>query len=631
MLFIIKFAKKYRAYVAALVAVSTLSLIGGLGDMSGLLGANTLGIGSSHAPFDGTVYPYVQTVDWTALTDSERELSFDMIRDSKKSNPYNYDEKRLGIDFKELDFSSKESDEIRNEKITYSVPYMGTYKLDGKAGTGSHAAVDIKLLMRTPIVSVANGVVTDVQEKPSGFGKYVVVRHDNVPSVDNPNVMTTYFSSYSHLDGWNVAVGQEVKKGEQIGWSGNTGTSTTPHVHFQIDKADAPFHPYWPFTTADMQQAGVSFYEAINTGLGAENGRRYTVNPLDFVQSNLRFAGSEAGQSDDVLTPNIDTPEGDEGKVKPTNPFITSNNDNRDIVLKPDEETTKIVVEEDKDFKYENDLVFETPKTVLLGETVDIKAVVNNEYLLASNIEVQNAKIGTNLRSDLQYSSNFNGGENVVEFRPRELGRYVLEAEMDGQKYESEVIEVRLFNDLESDDVDIRILTALKKANILRGSEDNMLPNEQVNRAASLTFLVRTLEASKPAVFEKLNNNFEANFVDVNEDDWFGESVNKAIQLGSVDPNRQNFNPNRAVILPELLKMFFEAMNADIDGEINESYATYFDIEAWYAPYMQEALNRNIINTEDLEGFVEPMTRRDVAQISYKFLSLIETGRYIYE
>jgi hypothetical protein len=97
-----------------------------------------------------------------------------------------------------------------------------------------------------------------------------------------------------------------------------------------------------------------------------------------------------------------------------------------------------------------------------------------------------------------------------------------------------------------------------------------------------------------------------------------------------VDPSRDSFSPEKSVNLPELLKMYFEAMDADISTDVNASYSEYFDTEAWYAPYLQEALSRNIITTDEVSSLDESLTRRDVSIIAYKFLSIIETGRYIY-
>jgi hypothetical protein len=57
-------------------------------------------------------------------------------------------------------------------------------------------------------------------------------------------------------------------------------------LHFQIDNDDAPFHPYWPFTTAEAQAARLNFDQAINAGLHQERGEQYTISPMLLVQSN---------------------------------------------------------------------------------------------------------------------------------------------------------------------------------------------------------------------------------------------------------------------------------------------------------------------------------------------------------
>ncbi|MBU0458817.1 M23 family metallopeptidase [Patescibacteria group bacterium] len=167
---------------------------------------------------------------------------------------------------------------------TYSVSYLGSYS-SGAEGTGSHPAVDIRAPIGTPVRSIANGVVEKVDEN-GGFGKVVVIRHPNVPDPARPDKTTTLYSSYAHLSAIYVTEGTVVHKGEYIADSGQTGFASGPHLHFQIDREEAPWHPYWPFTGAEASREGMSLTEGVDRGLFQSRIYIYTVNPMLYVQAN---------------------------------------------------------------------------------------------------------------------------------------------------------------------------------------------------------------------------------------------------------------------------------------------------------------------------------------------------------
>ena len=171
-------------------------------------------------------------------------------------------------------------------KLVYSVGNLGRYS-DGKDHGGSHVGVDIAVPLGTPVVSIGNGIVMKVSTQSYGYGHHVLIKHPNVPDPAHPGSTRAIWSTYAHLDAILVVEGQVVHKGEQIGTSGQTGFASGPHLHFQIDNDDAPFHPYWPFTTAEAQSARLSFDQAINAGLHQERGEQYTISPMVLVQSSL--------------------------------------------------------------------------------------------------------------------------------------------------------------------------------------------------------------------------------------------------------------------------------------------------------------------------------------------------------
>lgn len=233
------------------------------------------------SPFDGAALPTPKIPDWARLSSAQYTLSASVLPADKVADLPNYDPAVFGTKLADVNWSASANRDLVNQLITYSTPYMSSYAAQQEY-TGSHLAVDIKMSIGTPVYAVANGVVEKAAEV-AGFGQVVMIRHDNVPLIDS-NETTTLYSTYAHLSKIIVAKGDVIYRGQQIAESGNTGTSTGAHLHFQIDNTNAPWHPWWPFSSADTKAAGVSFMDGIDAGLGKDAAIANTVNPMLWVQ-----------------------------------------------------------------------------------------------------------------------------------------------------------------------------------------------------------------------------------------------------------------------------------------------------------------------------------------------------------
>ena len=94
-----------------------------------------------------------------------------------------------------------------------------------------HAGVDFEVEEGTPVYATGDGTV-HVAEENTAYGKHIRIQHaDGFETV------------YAHLSEMNVTSGVDVKKGEQIGLTGNTGLSQGPHLHYEIRKDRKPLNP----------------------------------------------------------------------------------------------------------------------------------------------------------------------------------------------------------------------------------------------------------------------------------------------------------------------------------------------------------------------------------------------------
>lgn len=176
---------------------------------------------------------------------------------------------------------------VGSENDAYSMGHLGSYR-DGEDNTGSHPGVDIRVPEGTPVLAIANGIVEQVREDNGGFGKLIVIRHPHAPDPLDPTKTTVLHSIYAHLSAQLISEGQVVQKGEKIGLSGRTGYVTGPHLHFQIDRDDAPWHPYWPFTIQEANLVGLDFVRAVDHGFHRERGALYTIHPMLYIQANYK-------------------------------------------------------------------------------------------------------------------------------------------------------------------------------------------------------------------------------------------------------------------------------------------------------------------------------------------------------
>jgi murein DD-endopeptidase MepM/ murein hydrolase activator NlpD len=107
-------------------------------------------------------------------------------------------------------------------------PVYGTPKL--------HKGLDFTASQGTPIYATGNGVVRESGFSEGGYGNHVVINHGY-----------GYETLYGHMVRVKVRNGQRVKRGELIGWVGNTGKSTGPHCHYEVHVNGVEVDPVYFF------------------------------------------------------------------------------------------------------------------------------------------------------------------------------------------------------------------------------------------------------------------------------------------------------------------------------------------------------------------------------------------------
>ncbi len=124
-------------------------------------------------------------------------------------------------------------------------------------GRRSHKGVDLAGPTGSPVRATADGVVGRA-DWFSSYGLYVSLEHGG--SIE---------TRYGHMSRLNVAAGQQVRKGDIIGFVGSTGRSTGPHLHYEVRIAGQAVNPI-PYMQSDEVRLAVANDDPAATGTGGE-------------------------------------------------------------------------------------------------------------------------------------------------------------------------------------------------------------------------------------------------------------------------------------------------------------------------------------------------------------------------
>ncbi|MDO4880895.1 MAG: M23 family metallopeptidase [Capnocytophaga sp.] len=160
--------------------------------------------------------------------------------------------KRIESVQKQLAVQSNSLDEIANiakekEKLLHSIPAIQPVQNKDLKQMASgygwrsdpftkakkfHYGMDFTAPTGTPVYASGDGVVTRADNNSAGYGEHIRIDHG-----------FGYESLYAHLSQYNVRPGQKVRRGDIIGYIGNTGRSSGPHLHYEIKKDGEHLNP----------------------------------------------------------------------------------------------------------------------------------------------------------------------------------------------------------------------------------------------------------------------------------------------------------------------------------------------------------------------------------------------------
>lgn len=179
-----------------------------------------------------------------------------------------------------------------------------------------HEGVDIAAPVGMPVLAVADGVVTRAGNSPS-YGRFVEVKH--------AEGLVSFYAHLGRIDP-HAKPGAAVKRGRAIGKIGSSGTSTGPHVHFEIRQDERPLNPVAfigrEFATAEdlplrtaarysqrVRVAQVSFVPETKRALMEGSRKAQKAETEDRPRATLTFTAKSADASGLEASATVSAPE----------------------------------------------------------------------------------------------------------------------------------------------------------------------------------------------------------------------------------------------------------------------------------------------------------------------------------
>jgi len=210
------------------------------------------------------------------------KIDVSMIETAKKQHyVFSYKESYYDKDGKELEnfLLGNPVDAIRITSPFTTMrlhPILKTYR--------AHLGVDYGGSVGTPIRAAGNGKVTFVGDK-GGYGKTIEVNHDS-----------SYKTLYAHLNGFGKGIrgGQSIKKGQLIGYMGNTGLSTGPHLHFGLYRNNVAINPVSVVKIAKNSLGGKELKDFLTytETLKRKAQEALSQNALPLIEENFSYTQS---------------------------------------------------------------------------------------------------------------------------------------------------------------------------------------------------------------------------------------------------------------------------------------------------------------------------------------------------